>query len=179
MGNKVLFEVVDHGDQFFKRCFVAAMVHQQLLCAKHLRHFGQYGSTAVSNHVVRETPQHRVSSNTRKTVRTTALHTKLQYPELPWLAFIVAHHVIQLMQMLDSGFDLIILLLADHEMNAFRIDIAQRFTECGNLVVFTAQTQPKISIIPITRQIFSAARQPPKWLANTPMVALEKNIGIK
>lgn len=46
-------------------------------------------------------------------------------------------------------------------------------------VSFTAQTQPKISIIPITRQIFSAARQPPKWLANTPMVALEKNIGIK
>ena len=44
------------------------------------------------------------------------------------------------MQMLDSGFDLIILLLADHEMNAFRIDIAQRFTECGNLVVFAAQT---------------------------------------
>ncbi|SRN44165.1 Uncharacterised protein [Shigella flexneri] len=140
MGNKVLFEVVDHGDQFFKRCFVAAMVHQQLLCAKHLRHFGQYGSTAVSNHVVRETPQHRVSSNTRKTVRTTALQTKLQFAEFSWLAFIVAHHVIQLMQMLDPGFDLIILLLADHEMNAFRIDIAQRFTECGNLVVFTAQT---------------------------------------
>ncbi|MNC53978.1 hypothetical protein D3C75_1034330 [compost metagenome] len=33
--------------------------------------------------------------------------------------------------------------------------------------------------MPITRQILSAARQPPKWLANTPMVALEKNIGIK
>ncbi|MNR58783.1 hypothetical protein D3C85_1798670 [compost metagenome] len=42
-----------------------------------------------------------------------------------------------------------------------------------------AHTQPKISIIPITKQIFIAARQPPKWLANTPIVALEKNIGIK
>lgn len=108
------------------------MVHQQLLCAKHLRHFGQYGSTAVSNHVVRETPQHRVSSNTRKTVRTTALQTKLQFAEFARLAFIVAHHAIQLMQMRDPGLDFIILLLADHEMNAFRIDIAQRFTECGN-----------------------------------------------
>jgi len=36
-------------------------------------------------------------------------------------------------------------------------------------VSLMAQTQPKISIIPITRQILSAARQPPKWLANTPM----------
>lgn len=32
-------------------------------------------------------------------------------------------------------------------------------------VNFTAHTQPKISIMPITRQILSAARQPPKWLA--------------
>ena len=46
-------------------------------------------------------------------------------------------------------------------------------------VSLMAHTQPKISIIPITRQIFIAARQPPKWLANTPMVALEKNMGMK
>lgn len=122
------------------------MVHQQLLCAKHLRHFGQYGSTAVSNHVVRETPQHRVSSNTRKTVRTTALQTKLQFAEFSRLAFIVAHHAIQLMQMRDPGFDLIILLLADHEMNAFRIDIAQRFTECGNPLF--SQPRPITSTAP-------------------------------
>lgn len=116
------------------------MVHQQLLCAKHLRHFGQYGSTTVSNHVVRETTEHWVGGNTGKTVRTAALQTKLQFAEFARLALVVAHHVIQLMQMRDPGLDFIILLLADHEMNAFRIDIAQRFTECGNLVVFTAQT---------------------------------------
>ena len=42
-----------------------------------------------------------------------------------------------------------------------------------------AQAEPNTSMIPITKQIFITARQPPKWLANTPMVALEKNMGMK
>lgn len=38
--------------------------------------------------------------------------------------------------MFDFGFDFIILLLVDYEMNVFRIDIVKCFMECGNLVVF-------------------------------------------
>ena len=44
-------------------------------------------------------------------------------------------------------------------------------------VSFTAHTQPKISTMPITGQILSAARQPPKWLAKTPIVALRRTSG--
>lgn len=41
--------------------------------------------------------------------------------------------------MFDFGFDFIILLLVDYEMNVFRIDIVKCFMECGNLVVFIVQ----------------------------------------
>ena len=63
VGNEVLLEVINHGDQLAERFFIAAVVHQQLLGAEHFRYFGQHGSTAVSNQVVRETAQHRVSGD--------------------------------------------------------------------------------------------------------------------
>ena len=46
-------------------------------------------------------------------------------------------------------------------------------------VSFTAQTQPKISIMPITRQIFDAARQPPKYGSKDADGGVRENIGIK
>ena len=45
--------------------------------------------------------------------------------------------------------------------------------------IWITQAEPNTSIIPITKQIFITAFQPPNWFANTPIVALEKNIGIK
>ncbi|MPN43966.1 hypothetical protein SDC9_191527 [bioreactor metagenome] len=68
VGDKILLEVIDHGDQFAERFFVATVTHQQLLRPEHLRHFGQHGGAAVGNHVVREATKHRVRGDPGKPV---------------------------------------------------------------------------------------------------------------
>ena len=52
VSNKVLLKVIDHGHQLVEGRFVAAVAHQQLFSAEHLRHFGQHGSAAVGDHIV-------------------------------------------------------------------------------------------------------------------------------
>ena len=52
MGDEVLFEIVDHGDGLLKGLFVAAVAHQNALCAEHLRHFGQHRGAAVGDDVI-------------------------------------------------------------------------------------------------------------------------------
>ena len=68
MSDKVLFEIINHRHQLAKRLFIATVAHQQLFGAEHFRYFGQHGGTAVSNQVVRETAQHRVSGDAGQTV---------------------------------------------------------------------------------------------------------------
>ena len=41
--------------------------------------------------------------------------------------------------MLQPGFHFIILMLADHKVDAVRVELAQRFAKCINLIVFAAQ----------------------------------------
>ncbi|XNM86176.1 hypothetical protein ACLK14_17355 [Escherichia coli] len=102
IGNKVLFEVVDHGDQFFKRCFVAAMVHQQLLCAKHLRHFGVtvVPPSAITWSEKRPSTGLAVIPKDRQNHRTP---DQTSVGEFAWLAFLVPPHVMPLMQMLTPA----------------------------------------------------------------------------
>ena len=124
VGNEVLLEVINHGDQLAERFFIAAVVHQQLLGAEHFRHFGQHCSSAVSNHVVGETAQHRVGGNTGEAVRAAAFQTKLQLAQLTRFTLIVTHHVVQLVKMFNPRFHFVFLVLADHEVNAIRIVLA-------------------------------------------------------
>ena len=124
VSNKVLLKVIDHGNQLAKRFFVTAVVHQQLLGAEHFRHFGQHGGTAVGNHVVGKTAQHRVGGNTGQAVRAAAFQTKLQLTQFTRLTLIVTHHVVQLVKMFNPRFHFVFLMLADHEVNALRIVLA-------------------------------------------------------
>ncbi len=94
MGNEVLLEVIDHRNQLAKSFFVTTVVHQQLLGAEHFRHFGQHRGAAVRNHVVRETPQHRVGGNTGQAVRAAAFQTKLQLAQFTRLTLIITHRVV-------------------------------------------------------------------------------------
>ena len=62
----------------------------------------------------------------------------------------MAHHVIQLMQMLNARLHFIVLLLAGHEMNAFRVELAQRLAKGIHLIVFATQSnhqhRPRIRV---------------------------------
>ncbi len=140
VSDKVLFEVVHHSDGFFKRGLIAAVAHQDLLGTKHLRHLGQHGSAAVTDHVVREAAQHRVGGDAREAIGAAALETKLQLAQLARFAFIVTHRVIELVHMLKARFHFVFLVLADHKVDAVRVEITQRFAEHINLVVLTAET---------------------------------------
>ena len=150
MGNEVLLEVIDHRHQLAKRLFVTAMAHQQLLSAKHFRNFGQHGGATVGNHIVGETSQHRVSRDAGQAVRPAAFQTKLQLAQFTRLTLIVAHHVVQLMEMFYPRLHFVFLMLADHEVHAFRIELAQRFAEGIHLVVFTTkphhQHRPRVRV---------------------------------
>ncbi|CCJ77925.1 hypothetical protein BN135_2989 [Cronobacter muytjensii 530] len=140
VGDKVLFEVVHHGDGFLKRRFITAVAHQNTLRAEHLRYFGQHRGAAVGNHVVGETPQHRVGSDTGQAVRAAALQPKLQLAEFTRLASVMTHRLIQRVEMLKARLHFIVLVLANHKMHARRVESAQRVAKRVHLIVLTAQT---------------------------------------
>ena len=139
VGNEVLLEVVHHGNGLLKRRFVAAVAHQNTFRAEHLRHLGQHRRAAVGNHVVREATEHRVSGNAGEAIGPAALQPKLQLAQLARLAPVVAHHLVQLVQMLQARLHFVILVLTHHKMHALRVKLAQRVAEGVYLVVLAAQ----------------------------------------
>ncbi|MNS99523.1 hypothetical protein D3C72_1339290 [compost metagenome] len=97
MGNKILFEIVDHADGLIERRTIAAAAHQDPFGAKHLWHFSQYRGAAVGDQVVGKTAQQWVSGNAGQAVRSATLQSELQLAQFARLATIVAHHLIQRM----------------------------------------------------------------------------------
>ncbi len=75
-----------------------------------------------------------------------ALEAKLQLAELARLAFILTHHFIQLMQMLNPRLHFIVLMLANHKVHALRVKLAQRLAK--GLHRLFSQPRPTTSTAP-------------------------------
>ena len=81
MREEIFLEVIDEADCLVKQFAVGTTIHQDGLSAKHLRHFGQYGSTALCYEPITQATEQRVSGDTAESVTATALQTYTQFAQ--------------------------------------------------------------------------------------------------
>ena len=87
MADEVVFKAVDHAHSLVKHLLADTAVHEEALCAEHLRHLCEHRGAAAGSHHIAEPSNGGICSNAGQAVRAAALHAYHQLADRNGLPF--------------------------------------------------------------------------------------------
>ena len=142
MRQEIFLEVIDHRHRLMEEFLRTATIHQNGLCAKHLRHFGQDTGASLSDQPVAELTNQRIGSNTAEAIAATALQTDAEFAYGDFFTLICFRYLIKVAKHVHTGLYLVAFhFLGYQQFDAVFVVITQHGHKVLRLVVLTAQTQ--------------------------------------
>ena len=141
VADKIIFEAVDHPHRLVEDFPVLAAGKQNVFRAEHLRYLCQNGAAAQCHQPVGKSSDRRIGRDAGESVGAAALHADHKFRGRDLFPTELSGIGSQLLQQFSTGFQLVLCLLADQELDPSVIPLSQLSLELLLRQILTAQAQ--------------------------------------